>query len=309
MIQNYIFYLNYPWRNHESVTSMRKKIIQVLKKINDEGRIVFEGGFSKRRFGFHEGLKEYSAKKTYNHSKYLYALKDSMVVINTPAVHDCLGWKLGEYLALNKVILSLPIDRVLPGDFQAGERGLAILTDRQKEFDNGLALAIEYAQAMDCPNLHVMAGIIPEGNSHQELRACYLKRIEQAAIACEPCNIDVLIEPINTITMPGYFLNYQEQAIEIIQELLLPNVKLMMDFFHAQLMQGNLENLLTKNLPHIGHIQIAGVPHRNEPNLGEVNYEYLLHLLDTLGYEGIVGCEYKPLKGTSEGLKWLSFYR
>jgi hydroxypyruvate isomerase len=78
---------------------------------------------------------------------------------------------------------------------------------------------------------------------------------------------------------------------------------------HAQMMQGNLENLLTKNLPHIGHIQIAGVPHRNEPNLGEVNYEYLLHLLDTLDYEGIVGCEYKPLKGTSEGLKWMDFYR
>ncbi len=205
--------------------------------------------------------------------------------------------------------LKLQLFNLPPGDLQAGEKGLAILPDRQKEFDDGLALAIEYAQAMDCPNLHLMAGIIPEGVSHQKLRACYLKRIEQAAIACEPYDIDIVIEPINTITMPGYFLNYQEQAIEVIKELLLPNVKLMMDFFHAQLMEGNLENLLTKNLPYIGHIQIAGVPHRNEPNVGEVNYEYLLHLLDTLGYEGIVGCEYKPLKGTSEGLKWLSFYR
>jgi hydroxypyruvate isomerase len=205
--------------------------------------------------------------------------------------------------------LKLQLFNLPPGDYQAGERGIAILPDRQKEFDDGLALAIEYAQAMDCPNLHLMAGIIPDGYSVQELRAFYLKRIEQAAIACEPYNIDIVIEPINTITMPGYFLNYQAQAIQIIQELLLPNVKLMMDFFHAQLMEGNLENQLRQNLPYIGHIQIAGVPSRHEPNIGEVNYQYLLPLLVSLGYEGTVGCEYKPLKGTSEGLKWMDFYR
>jgi hydroxypyruvate isomerase len=205
--------------------------------------------------------------------------------------------------------LKLQLFNLPPGDYQAGERGIAILPDRQKEFDDGLALAIEYAQAMDCPNLHLMAGIIPEGYSAQELRGFYLKRIEQAAVACEPYNIDIVIEPINTITMPGYFLNYQAQAIQIIQELLLPNVKLMMDFFHAQLMEGNLENHLRQNLPYIGHIQIAGVPSRHEPNIGEVNYQYLLPLLVSLGYEGTVGCEYKPLKGTSEGLKWMDFYR
>jgi hydroxypyruvate isomerase len=205
--------------------------------------------------------------------------------------------------------LKLQLFNLPPGDYQAGERGIAILPDRQKEFDDGLALAIEYAQAMDCPNLHLMAGIIPDGYSAQELRGFYLKRIEQAAVACEPYNIDIVIEPINTITMPGYFLNYQAQAIQIIQELLLPNVKLMMDFFHAQLMEGNLENHLRQNLPYIGHIQIAGVPSRHEPNIGEVNYQYLLPLLVSLGYEGTVGCEYKPLKGTSEGLKWMDFYR
>jgi hydroxypyruvate isomerase len=205
--------------------------------------------------------------------------------------------------------LKLQLFNLPPGDYQAGERGIAILPDRQKEFDDGLALAIEYAQAMDCPNLHLMAGIIPDGYSAQELRAFYLKRIEQAAVACEPYNIDIVIEPINTITMPGYFLNYQAQAIQIIQELLLPNVKLMMDFFHAQLMEGNLENHLRQNLPYIGHIQIAGVPSRHEPNIGEVNYQHLLPLLVSLGYEGTVGCEYKPLKGTSEGLKWMDFYR
>ena len=205
--------------------------------------------------------------------------------------------------------LKLPLFDSPPGDFQAGERGIAVLTDRQKEFEDGISLAIEYAQAMDCPNLHVMAGIIPDGQTFQDLLPTYLKRIEFAALACEPFNIDVLIEPINTTSMPNYFINYQSQAVQVIQELLLPNVKLMMDFFHAQIMEGNLEHHLIKNLPYIGHIQIAGVPHRNEPNLGEVNYQYLLNLLDTLPYDGIVGCEYKPLKGTSEGLKWLDSYR
>ena len=127
-----------------------------------------------------------------------------------------------------------------PGDWQAGERGLAILPDRQKEFDDGLALAIEYAQAMDCPNLHVMAGIVTQGLSSTEARQVYLKRVEQAAIACEPYNIDILIEPINTKSMPGYFLNYQAQAAEVINQLLLPNVKLLMDLFHVQMMEGNL---------------------------------------------------------------------
>lgn len=194
------------------------------------------------------------------------------------------------------------------GDWQAGERGLAIFPDRQKEFDDSLAVAIEYAQALDCPNLHLMAGIVPDSLDPKLARATYLKRIEQAAVACEQYNIDVLIEPINTFSMPGYFLNYQSQAVEIIQELLLPNVKLQMDIFHVQMMEGNIENKLIQNLPFIGHIQIAGVPHRHEPSHGEVNYPYLLSLLDTLGYEGIVGCEYIPQNGTSEGLHWLAAY-
>lgn len=205
--------------------------------------------------------------------------------------------------------LQLQLFNLPPGDLDSGERGLAILSDRQKEFDDGLALAIEYALAMDCPNLHLMAGIIPPEATHSQLRLSYLQRIEQAAVACEAHHIDIVIEPINTRSMPGYFLNYQAQAVTIIQELLLPNVKLMMDFYHAQIMEGDLEYHLTKHLPYIGHIQIAGVPNRHEPDSGEVNYQYLLPLLDQLGYEGLVGCEYKPLKGTSEGLKWLNFYR
>jgi hydroxypyruvate isomerase len=104
-------------------------------------------------------------------------------------------------------------------------------------------------------------------------------------------------------------LNYQHQAVDIIQELLLPNLKLMMDFFHAQIMEGNLENLFIQNQAHIGHIQIAGPPHRHEPDHGEVNYQYLLPLIKSLGYQGLIGCEYSPLKGTSEGLKWLNYHR
>ena len=204
--------------------------------------------------------------------------------------------------------LKLQLFNAPPGDFQAGERGLAVLSERQKEFEDGIVSAIEYATAMNCPNIHVMAGTMPQHLTYAELLPIYLKRIEFAAQACQPFHLNVLPEPINTTSMPGYFLNHQSQAVHVIQELSLPNVKLMMDFFHAQIMDGNLEHHLTKNLPHIGHIQIAGVPHRNEPDIGEVNYPYLLKLLDTLDYKGIVGCEYRPLKGTSEGLKWRQAY-
>jgi 2-dehydrotetronate isomerase len=194
------------------------------------------------------------------------------------------------------------------GDWQAGERGISILADRQKEFDNNLSVAIEYAQALDCPSIHLMAGILPEGLSKAEARLTYLKRVEQAAIALEPYDIDLMLEPINSQSIPGYFLNYQQDAIDVIQELLLPNVKLQMDFFHVQMMEGNIEQKLIRHLPHIGHIQIAGAPHRFEPSHGEINYPYLLNLLDTIGYDGFVGCEYNPQNGTSAGLAWLKAY-
>lgn len=201
---------------------------------------------------------------------------------------------------LKQCLFNLP-----PGDFDAGERGLAILADRQKDFDDSLAVAIEYAQAMDCPNLHLMAGIVPAHLSKDSVRPTYLRRIEQAANACEPHGIDVVIEPINTRGMPGYFLNYQHEAIQIVQELVLPNLKIMMDLYHAQIMEGDLATKLRENIAHIGHIQIAGVPDRHEPSIGEVNYPYLFDVIDALGYEGIIGCEYVPKGNTSEGLSWM----
>ncbi len=204
--------------------------------------------------------------------------------------------------------LKLHLFNSQPGNWQAGERGLTILPDRQQEFEDGLGVAIEYAQALKCPNLHVMAGIVPSDLNRSKAHDMYLRRIEQAAIACKPFKINVLIEPINTRSMPGYFLNYQAQAIDVIKQLLQPNLKLMMDLFHVQMMEGDLENKLIHNLPFIGHIQIAGAPARHEPNTGEINYAHLLPLIDKIGYDGIVGCEYIPANGTSEGLSWITAF-
>ena len=123
---NYLFYLNYPWKKHTTVTNLRKEIIDILKDLDKEKVVSFEGGFSRRRLGPFEGLENYSASKLYNHKSYLEHLKLSTVVINTPAVHDCLGWKLGEYFALGKAIISTPVNRILPGDFMAGTHYLEI---------------------------------------------------------------------------------------------------------------------------------------------------------------------------------------
>jgi len=194
------------------------------------------------------------------------------------------------------------------GDWQAGERGVSILADRQKEFDDNVAVAIEYAQALDCPNLHLMAGILPSELKKSDVRELYLARVEQAAIALERYNIDLLLEPINNISMPGYYLNFQSEAMDVIHELLIPNIKLQMDIYHVQMMEGNIESKLIKNFSHIGHIQIAGAPHRHEPSTGEIHYPYLFDLIDTLGYEGVVGCEYIPEGNTTAGLKWMSAY-
>jgi len=156
--------------------------------------------------------------------------------------------------------------------------------------------------------LHLMAGILPSGADQLSARKTYLERIRQAANAAQAFGIDIVIEPINTRNAPGYFLNYQKDAVQIISELAIPNVKLMMDLFHAQIMEGDLEKKLYQFIQHIGHIQIAGVPDRHEPDTGEVNYQHLFSVIDALNYQGLIGCEYFPKNNTSTGLGWLKPY-
>ncbi len=200
---------------------------------------------------------------------------------------------------LKNVLFNLP-----PGDWAAGERGIAALPGREAEFRAGVAKAIDYALALGTPQLHMMAGLVPAGSDMAIHRKTYLENMKFAAQALAKHNLTLLLEPINTRDMPGYFLNTQAQAHQLRVESGEPNVKVQMDFYHAQIMEGDLAETFKKYFKDIGHTQIASVPKRNEPDDGEVNYPYLYQLLDEMGYEGYVGCEYRPKGKTEDGLDW-----
>jgi 2-dehydrotetronate isomerase len=201
---------------------------------------------------------------------------------------------------LENVLFNLP-----PGNWAGGERGMACLPGRQAEFRAALATALAYARELGTPRLHVMAGLLPEGADRAKHEATYLENLRHAAAETAKHGITALIEPINTRDIPGYFLNTQAQAHAIRESIGAANLKVQMDFYHVQIVEGDIAMKLRRYLPHVGHIQIAGVPERHEPDLGEVNYPYLFALLDELGYQGWVGCEYRPARGTVEGLGWM----
>ena len=205
---------------------------------------------------------------------------------------------------LTQALFNLP-----PGDWAAGERGMACHPGREAEFAADLDIALTYAQATGCQRLHAMAGLLPAGVSFEMARGVYVNNLRRAAERCAPLGITLLIEPINTRDMPGYFLNFQQQAHDIVTEAGAPNLKVQMDWYHCQIMEGDICRRLEKHLEGVGHIQIAGVPDRHEPDEGEVHHPFLFDRLDALGYPGFVGCEYRPRAGTSEGLGWLKRYR
>ena len=192
-----------------------------------------------------------------------------------------------------------------PGEFAAGERGLASLPRREKEFRDALSRALEYAEATRTPALHAMCGIVPPGGDRNAHRAVYIDNLRFAARELAKTNRTLLIEPINPRDIPGYFLNTQADAHAIVAEVDEPNLKVQMDFYHAQIVEGDLVIKFKKYFDNIGHVQIAGVPDRHEPDTGEVNYSYLLRMLDEAGYAGWVGCEYRPRRSTEEGLVWM----
>ena len=203
---------------------------------------------------------------------------------------------------LQQVLFNAP-----PGDWDAGERGLACLPGREAEFRTGVARALSYAQALHCPRVHLMAGLAPAGADRTRLRDTYLANLGWAAALAAAQNVDVLIEPINTRDIPGFFLNRQDEAHAIVQQVGAPNLKVQMDLYHLQIVEGDVSTKLRQYLPsgRVGHLQIAGVPLRQEPDLGELNYPYLFQLIDELGYDGWIGCEYRPRADTSAGLGWL----
>jgi hydroxypyruvate isomerase len=210
---------------------------------------------------------------------------------------EVLASRLKEHY-LQQILINTP-----PGDWAAGDRGLAAVPGREEEFRTALLTAISYARALDCPRVHVMAGLQPAGTARAAMRETFVHNLKWAVGAAG--GLQLLIEPINTRDMPGYFLNRQDEAHSVVDEVGHPRLKVQMDLYHCQIVEGDVSTKLRKYLGKVGHVQIAGVPDRHEPDHGELDYSYVLDLIDELGYRGWIGCEYRPKGGTSEGLGWL----
>lgn len=203
---------------------------------------------------------------------------------------------------LTQALFNLP-----PGNWDAGERGMASVPGREREFQASVKQALPYIEATGVKRVHMMSG---HGSlSDAQALQTYKDNVRFAADAVGPLGVDVLLEPINGRDMPGYFLNDFNRAADIIAESGAPNVKLQFDIYHRQIMHGDVTVAMRAMLPLIGHIQIASVPSRNEPSGEELNFPYLFAELDRIGYAGFVGCEYRPANGTVEGLGWFAPWR
>ncbi|HWL61957.1 MAG TPA: TIM barrel protein [Steroidobacteraceae bacterium] len=189
----------------------------------------------------------------------------------------------------------------------AGERGIASLPGREREFDAGIELAARYAVAGNVTRVHVMAGVIPADADRKRHLDTYVAAIGRAADRLADHGVTVMIEPINTrVDVPGYLLDGTALALECIARAARPNIRLQYDAYHMQIMEGDLMRSIGRLLPMIGHIQIADNPGRHEPGTGEIAFERLLAHIDSLGYQGFIGCEYLPKAGTTQGLAWAS---
>lgn len=200
---------------------------------------------------------------------------------------------------LAQVLHNLPA-----GDWDAGERGIACHPDRTKEFREGVGRAIDYATALGCPQVNCLLGKLPQGVTAADARRTVVENLRFAAKELEGAGIRLLIEPVNSFDIPGFYLTRTDQALSLIDEVASSNLLLQYDIYHAQRMEGELGATLSKHIARIGHIQLADNPGRGEPGTGEINYPWIFRHIDSLGYAGWIGCEYKPRAGTLEGLAW-----
>jgi hydroxypyruvate isomerase len=200
--------------------------------------------------------------------------------------------------------LKLVLHNLPAGDWDAGERGIACLPDRVDEFREGVVRGIEYATALGVPQLNCLAGKAPMGASDDTLRKTFVGNLKFAATQLKKAGLKLLIEPINTYDIPGFYLNRTAQAVAILDEVGADNAFVQYDIYHAQRMEGELAATMSKHLARIGHVQLADNPGRNEPGTGEINYAFLFAHIDRIGYSGWIGCEYKPAAGTEAGLGW-----
>lgn len=190
------------------------------------------------------------------------------------------------------------------GNAAKGDRGIACLPERKQEFRAGVARAIEYALAAGCPRLNCLAGVPPRDAAIDRVHAAFVENVAFAAGELGKAGLALMIEPINTRTVPGFFLNGSAQAVRVLDEAGAPNAYVQYDLFHMQIMEGDLAKTIERLLPRIGHMQIADVPERHEPGTGEINFPWLLGHIDRLGYKGAIGCEYNPAADTLSGLAW-----
>jgi hydroxypyruvate isomerase len=200
--------------------------------------------------------------------------------------------------------LQLVLHNLPAGDWDAGERGIACLPDRVGEFRAGVARAVEYATALGVPQLNCLAGKAPAGVDDAVLRRTLVDNLRYAAAELKDAGLRLLVEPINTFDIPGFYLNRTAQAIALLDEVGADNAFVQYDLYHAQRMEGELAGTLQRHLARIGHVQLADNPGRHEPGTGEINYPFVFAQLDRLGYAGWVGCEYKPATTTEAGLGW-----
>ncbi|AJZ84241.1 2-oxo-tetronate isomerase [Streptomyces sp. AgN23] len=207
---------------------------------------------------------------------------------------------------LRQVLFNAP-----PGAWESGERGLAALPGREAELRSGVERALEYAAELGSPRVHMMAGLVGPAQDPAEHRDTYLANLARAAERAAAAGVDILIEPINGRDMPGYFLSRQAEAHTVVREVGASNLKVQLDLYHCQIVEGDLTTTLRRDLPtgRVGHLQIAGVPDRHEPDRGELDIRHLFGVIDELGFDGWIGCEYIPRAGTSEGLGWRDDYR
>ena len=200
--------------------------------------------------------------------------------------------------------LTLILHNLPAGDWDAGERGIACLPERVSEFREGVAKAIGYAKALGVGQLNCLAGKAPAGVPDALLRQTFVGNLRFAAAELKKAGLRLLIEPVNTFDIPGFYLNRTAQAVSILDEVGADNAFVQYDIYHAQRMEGELAATMQRYLPRIGHVQIADNPGRNEPGTGEINYPFLFAHLDRIGYGGWIGCEYKPAAATEAGLGW-----
>ena len=200
--------------------------------------------------------------------------------------------------------LALVLHNLPAGNWDAGERGIACHPDRVNEFREGVKTAIGHAGALGVRQLNCLVGKAPAGVADDVLRRTVVDNLRYAADALKKAGLRLLVEPINTHDIPGFYLNRTAQAADLLAEVGADNAFIQYDIYHAQRMEGELAATIEKYLPRIGHIQLADNPGRNEPGTGEINYPFLFAHLDRIGYQGWIGCEYKPATTTEAGLGW-----